>query len=145
MVNQFRAVGCFVHVGDKFLTLHRIPSDGDCWALPGGGVDEGEDDSKTILRELEEELGKKFSKDQLEFLGEWNWHILESIVEYPTFRIRLDKKFQVKLDPKEHDDYLWVTAQEYFDMCNTHPGTKELLWRIGYIQRNGPYVESRMP
>ena len=45
---------CIVHRGNRLLMVqHRL--DGGYWALPGGGVEEGETPAQAALRELREE------------------------------------------------------------------------------------------
>ncbi len=49
------AVRFFVMNNDKVLLIYE--SEGDWWALPGGGIDHGETVEVAMYRELEEELG----------------------------------------------------------------------------------------
>jgi ADP-ribose pyrophosphatase YjhB (NUDIX family) len=53
---QVRAAAVVLH--DDFLLVHRAPTD-EYWALPGGRVEVGEEASKTIVREMREELGEE--------------------------------------------------------------------------------------
>lgn len=60
VVRLFRAaIGVVVDNDDRVLMLwrHRFVSDQWGWELPGGIVDEGEDEAKTVAREVEEETG----------------------------------------------------------------------------------------
>lgn len=49
------AARVFVMNEDKVLLAKE--TDGDWWALPGGGIDHGETIEATLVREIEEELG----------------------------------------------------------------------------------------
>lgn len=60
VVRLFRAtIGLVVDDQDRVLMLwrHRFVADQWGWELPGGIVDEGEDDAITVAREIEEETG----------------------------------------------------------------------------------------
>ena len=41
----------------KVFVAKRIDNPGDAWQMPQGGIDEGEDPAKAVLRELKEETG----------------------------------------------------------------------------------------
>ena len=135
---KLRVAGCFLEYNGKFLILHRRPdkSQGDKWGLPAGKVDRGETDIQAVLRELKEETGYKASPDELEFLGEINWKFAEKEVDFPTFRIKLEKPIQVKHQPDEHMGYKWVTAEECYKMDNLIHGLHNLLEIIGYIKKS---------
>lgn len=80
-----RVVGCFLEYNDKFVILLRQKHkpDGDTWGLPGGKVEQGEDDVEAIIRELEEETGYKATQNQVELLG--NFNFISSINQPFTF------------------------------------------------------------
>lgn len=53
------AVGVVVRRGDEFLLIrqYRLTVDREVWAIPSGGIDEGESSEQAALRELREESG----------------------------------------------------------------------------------------
>ena len=59
-----RAVGVVVRRGDEFLFIHqyRVIVDEHVWAIPSGGMEEGESAEAAAARELEEETGYRPSK-----------------------------------------------------------------------------------
>jgi len=136
MVKKVRTVGCFLEYNGKFLILHRMPheSQGDRWGLPAGKVDEGESEIDTMLREIEEETGYKPKKDELEFIKTIVWNFPEKTVEFITFRIKLNNKINVKLNPNEHQAYKWVTPKECYAMKNLIHGFHDLLEKMGYVK-----------
>src|SRR5690606_26398101 len=77
------------------------------WKFPGGKVEPGEDDARTIVREIKEEL--HLDIDVLE-----RWEPLEHA--YPTFRIRLipfvARVIGGVLRLEEHADAKWVPVGE---------------------------------
>jgi 8-oxo-dGTP pyrophosphatase MutT (NUDIX family) len=87
------------------------------WEFPKGGIDDGEKSIKTALRETKEETGlkpfkikrysmkgkylyTKFLKDRPKFKGQ----------TYELFSAEVKQKSnqKIKLDPKEHSNYIWL-------------------------------------
>ena len=126
---RIRTVGCFIIYKNKFLILHRKPekSQGGKWGLPAGKVNKRESDKKAILREIREETGYKAKPKELEFLLERLWEFKDKIVEFPTYRLRLNKKIKVKHNPDEHQGYKWVTPKQCYKMKNLIHGFHDLL------------------
>ena len=138
MVKKTKTVGCFLEYEDKFIILHRVPheSQPNTWGLVAGTPDKDEEDAQAMLREIEEETSYKPKKDELKLLGSWTWHFPEKSVEFVTFRIKLKDKIKIKLDPNEHKDYRWVTAEECYARKDLIHGFHDLLKLVGYI-KNG--------
>jgi len=135
-MKTIRTAGCFLEYDGKFVILHRQPHkpEGNTWGLPAGKVDPGETDQDAVLRELWEETGYRAKPDELEFLGEEIFHFPELTVEFPTFRVRLTKPFDVTQREGEHQDHKWVTADECYAMPDLIHGLHDLLVRIGYVK-----------
>ena len=110
----------FVSPDDKILLLKRAGKDhaGE-WALPGGGIEEGESSEQAARRELQEETGHHFKG-----------HLTPATrrkadgVDFTTFLAHAEP-FQPKLND-EHDDHQWVSRKEALKE-NLHPGVKETL------------------
>lgn len=120
----------------KFLILlrHGNKVDGDTWGLPAGKVEKVESDEQTILRELEEETGYLASANDLEFLGDFHFEFDDLYVEFPSYKIKLDGKIEVKHSQDEHIDWRWVSAKECYEMDDLIRGFHDLLERTGYIK-----------
>jgi len=110
-------VGAYVFdEAGRLLIVQRAESDSMPlrWEIPGGGVDE-EDESllHATVRELWEESGLR-AQHVHELVGEgYKFLSRRSQNRYCRycFIIHVDG-YDVKLDPKEHQAYLWVTEEE---------------------------------
>ena len=91
------------------------------WETPGGAIDYTDE---TILhgvaREVFEEAGLRTSK-MLNRVGPGDGHTVFSsrkglkICKF-SFEVEVESTEVVKLDPEEHQDYLWVTEED----CRNH-------------------------
>ncbi len=133
---KLRTVGCFMELHGKFLILQRSPNkpDGNTWGLPAGKVHNGESDEEAMLREIKEETGYEAAPKELELLGIYTWEFPDLHLEFPTYRIRLQKPINVKHRSDEHLNFKWVTAKECYAMPDLIRGFHELLKLTGYIR-----------
>ncbi len=131
---SIRTVGCFIEREGRFLILHRRPgtADGGRWGLPAGKIEEGETDEEAILREIAEETGHKAAREELEFLGDFRFDFPDLHVEFPTYRLVLERPIEVKHNPAEHTEWRWVTSEECDAMPDLIRGFHDLLRRTGY-------------
>jgi len=119
---KFCASGCFLQIKengqDKFLMFLRqdYKPQGNTWSVPAGKIEKGENATQCILRELEEETGLKFNKNDLKFhkqldiLYEFEKPCFQ--FEYNIFSIKLDSKPEIKIDLNDHKKFKWVTPKE---------------------------------
>jgi 8-oxo-dGTP pyrophosphatase MutT (NUDIX family) len=118
---EFRlATHAFIEKGDKFLVTHRSPKEDfmpNCWDIPGGSVDFGEDPIKGVARETKEETGLNvvvkdliYCHNQV-YYGREHWFAL-------TYRCDIVGDESITLDQNEHDDFRWVTRQEIQSLPN---------------------------
>jgi len=49
-----RVVGCFLEYNDKFVIVlrHAHKPDGNTWGLPSGKIEQDENDTEAVLREI---------------------------------------------------------------------------------------------
>ncbi|MFA7277944.1 MAG: NUDIX hydrolase [Candidatus Gracilibacteria bacterium] len=116
---RFEVVSCFIQVDDRFLLLLR--QDGDklqpnVWGLPAGKKEKKEKELDAMLREIEEETGLKIKKPKLQQHHTLYVRYSEYDFTYYPFHARFTEEPEIELNPVEHKDFRWVTAEEAFKM-----------------------------
>lgn len=124
------ATGAIIFSNDKqlrVLLVQRAPHDSmpNKWEIAGGAVDGGETVLTGVAREVCEEVGLRVTKvrglvrmangDDDDGLLQGG-HVFRTtrgrhVVKY-TFVVDVDDASRVRLDPNEHQDYVWATEQE---------------------------------
>ena len=107
-------VGCFVEHDGKILLLqrHEKQSLGNQWGIPGGKMNEGEDISTAMLRELQEETGIVVEKDRLEYFAPFYVRNGDFEIIYHQHVLKLSLRPDITLSDWDHQDYTWVTPAE---------------------------------
>ncbi|MBU1032304.1 MAG: NUDIX domain-containing protein [Patescibacteria group bacterium] len=115
----------------KFLIIHRTsdaPSNPNMWDLPGGGLDFGEDATTGIAREIKEETC-------LEVNNVCPFDVESHINRVGKFWVTICYKCDLCSDcvklSCEHDDFKWVTEQEFFDL----PASKKIRRFISNLKK----------
>jgi len=117
-----------------------------CWAIIGGGVDEGEDKRTALNREFMEETGIDISSYPTEFLTEAEGEAEKTLkdtgervfckMKFFTYKVLIDDKnasdIKVILND-EHVQYGWHSFSELKDLKLTPPSV-ELFTKLGYLQ-----------
>lgn len=77
----------------------KNPKDGgvysDCWHIPGGGIDSGEDKITALIREVREETGIEVPTEKVEFLDDKGRGESEKILKESGERVLCKMKFNV--------------------------------------------------
>ncbi len=123
-------IGIVFDNNSNFLVVQMIDYDENDWRFPGGGVENGEKEEETILRELKEELGT----DSFELLKksgniikyDWPEQVIINQIKNKNryFRGQTQTQFlikftgqkdDIKIDPKELRQIRWVKREELKD------------------------------
>lgn len=115
-----RAAGVMVRDPEGKVLFVKRSGTGDqagTWALPGGGLEDGEQPDQAASRELFEETGHRASD-----LNEVHNHELGG-VDFTTFAHDTDRQFNPKLN-EEHTAHAWAKPEHAPDPL--HPGVRQM-------------------
>ena len=115
---KFEVVSCFVDHDQEILLLHRQDHkpEGNTWGVPARKVDEGEQISETMIREIREETGFELVSSQLSYFQKLYVKYPKYDFVYHIFYTKLDQKQEVILNSQEHKDFKWISPEAAFDM-----------------------------
>lgn len=117
----------------------------DCWKIPGGGTEEGEDKETTLRREVFEETGIDISRFVPELVQDSEFGMAEKTLKdtgervnvhmnFFTYRVLLDKRandIPVRVDD-EFSDYRWCSPEELKELKIPEP-SRVLFKQLGYL------------
>jgi len=143
-------VGALIYsVDGKILMGQKDPSkggvyDGDCWHIPGGGIDEGETKEEALKREISEEVGIDISPYDIQLFDDEGEGESEKVLKsgevvmckmkFFVYKIILDKKAEevavaLQGDLVRHE---WVDESDLKKKKLTPPSV-ELFSRLGLL------------
>jgi len=118
----------------------------DCWQIPGGGIEEGEDKVSALIREIKEEVGLDLSPDQIvlrddkgegeseKTLRDTREKVIAKMKFY-VYEVMLDKPasdIQITLGDDEYAHYEWCDLGKLKDL-KLAPPSVSLFKRLGYL------------
>ncbi|PKM87152.1 hypothetical protein CVU83_03360 [Candidatus Falkowbacteria bacterium HGW-Falkowbacteria-2] len=114
----FEVVSCYVEHDGKILLLHRQDhkSEGDCWGLPAGKVDEGESIAEAVIREVQEETGQKIIEENLNYVGKVYVKYPDYDFIYHIFKTVISEEPIITLSEGEHKAYQWEAPAKAMDL-----------------------------
>lgn len=142
--------GLIFSADGKLLMGKKDPAKGgvyaDCWHIPGGGVDEGEDKMTTLEREIDEETNLKVDNVVIELIDDKGKGATEKTLKttgekvwcnmnFNVYSVRLNQNAEdIELNPS--DDLVelqWFDISELQNIQLTPPSV-ELFKRLGYLK-----------
>ncbi len=134
---------------NKLLMGKKDPKQGgvynDCWHIPGGGVDSGEEKLEALKREILEEVGINISEQHVEFVTDKDTGTSEKTLpsgekviaemQFNVYKITMDKdssEIQLSSDG-DLVELRWFDIIELAGVKLTPPSTKYFK-EIGYIK-----------
>lgn len=100
----------------NFLLLQMNAKRNNYWQNVTGSVEKGESIQQAAIREVVEETGLdqnnivSISQIDLIFHFHDQWH---NDVEESVFLIQCENKWEIQLDPIEHQSFKWITKEEF--------------------------------
>ncbi len=122
-------VGCYLEFGNEILLLQRNPekANGSKWGVPAGKMDKGESVIETAIREIYEETGIRLIENNLKpvksvFLRDGSFDL-----EWHAFSVKFQEKPDVKIEDKEHQNFIWITPEKAISELDLIHDLPELL------------------
>lgn len=104
-----------VNSDSKILALRRDPNDvrrPNCWDLPGGNFEEGEDVNESLVREIREETSLRAKGLRPIYIASSMGAVYKGVTVLAVTQICDTWEGEVKLS-SEHVEYRWVTPDEF--------------------------------
>lgn len=116
--SRFDIVSCFLEDEGKFLLLHRskVENQGNTWGAPAGKAEKGEDLIDATVRELLEETSIAIPKEKMKYWGKTFVRYSSYDFVYHMCSAKYPAGSAVKLNPREHQSFKWVTPEEALAM-----------------------------
>lgn len=118
----------------------------DCWHLPGGGVDPGEDKESALIREIKEETGIDISAYKFVLVDDSGMGVSRKILpsqeevickmRFNVYRVDISDKNSDEIAVSLNDDlvkYRWTVLDELATIKLTPPSI-ELFKKLGYLK-----------
>jgi 8-oxo-dGTP pyrophosphatase MutT (NUDIX family) len=120
----------------------------DCWHIPGGGIDEGEDKMTALKREILEETGININPYPIELVDDKGRGQSEKILKttgekvlcdmiFNVYKIVINDKDANQINVSLNDDlvkYTWTDPKD-LGVLKLTPPSVDLFDRLGYLKK----------
>jgi len=142
-----RAANIIISCQDRFLVLWRRKweADGTPLILPGGEINDNENQWEAAVREVKEETGIVLSEEQIiDFLPPFETKWTKAMY---TFFVELEDFPDIILEKNKFFGYLWIPAKDNIIMSDLvwlmMPGVKSILEEIIIKIKSGGFLEGK--
>lgn len=118
----------------------------DCWHIPGGGINEREDLTTALIREIKEEVGIDISNYEIDLIDDTGKGESEKVLketgekvicqmQFNVYQVRINDKKAEEITLKLEDDLEeceWFKINQ-LDQIKLTPPSVELFKKLGYI------------
>ncbi len=115
---KFKVVSCFIEVNGEILLLKRqtYKPQPNTYGLPAGKVEKGETIKQAMLREVKEETGIDLKNEKYEFYK--IKYVSQEKLQFMfySYFCRLNYKPVVKINPDEHQLYIWIKPKDALEL-----------------------------
>jgi 8-oxo-dGTP diphosphatase len=126
---KVEVAACFITDQQKFLFLKRLPhkTDGNCWGIPGGKVEQGETAEQAVIREIQEETGISLHTQPLTYFGKVYIRYPHVDFIYHMFEYQTGSLPPITISQEEHSEFRWLTLPEALELPLI-PGEDECIY-----------------
>ncbi len=117
----------YTQAGEVLMLRRKYPN--DFWQSVTGSLEKDESPMQAAVRELREETGIagyklldcQFSQN-FEIYEIWRDRYEPGVTENKehVFCLELPEKIDVQLDPREHEEFIWLSKQEAIELAFSH-------------------------
>jgi dATP pyrophosphohydrolase len=117
----------YTQASEVLMLRRKFPN--DFWQSVTGSLEWEENQQQAAVRELQEEAGItqlelhdcQFSQN-FEIYSIWRERYAPGITENQehVFSLELPEKIDIQLDPREHEEFVWLPKQEATDLAFSH-------------------------
>ncbi len=117
----------YTQAGEVLMLRRKYPS--DFWQSVTGSLEWDENPQQAAIRELQEETG--ISEQELhdcqysqkfEIYSIWRDRYAPGVTENQehVFSLELTDRVDIQLDPREHEEYIWLSKQKALELAFSH-------------------------
>jgi 8-oxo-dGTP pyrophosphatase MutT (NUDIX family) len=130
---------CYCDCSGELLFLKRAQTSlqGSKWGVPAGKLELNETPLEAVVREVYEETGIVLIPEDVSFIRTVFIRYPENDFIYHMFYQKLPEIPEVRIDTKEHQDFVWVTYEKALALPLMLAGAEVLEYCQRYIQDQG--------